>query len=108
MLFNIILLLHFIAFLLYFREVTSAIAKPDQFRDKTGLILGIVILLTGVFLVALKYPAINYYKVVPKTVIFFIIAVTNGVYGGRIIPRKVNYMLLGLTILASLIAVIKL
>ena len=108
MLFNIVLLIHFIAFLLYFREVTTAIAKPDQLRDKTGLILGIIILLTGVCLVALKYPVINYYKVVPKTGIFLIIAVINGVYGGKVIPRKVNYVLLGLTMLASLIAVIKL
>lgn len=102
-----LLLIHFIAFLLYFREIVTAIAKPDQPGDKTGLILGIIILLTGIGLVWLKYPAINYYKVVPKTGIFLVIAVINGVYSGKLIPKKVNYILLGLTVLASVIAVIR-
>lgn len=104
MLFNIILLLHFLAFILFLSEEVVLICKPEIRKGKTGMILGIVLLLTGITLVALKYPVVNYYKVIPKTGIFIVITTLKAIYGDRRMPQRLHYLLLGLTILAGLIA----
>ena len=81
--------------------------NPVKQLPKIGLVLGISILVTGLLLVALKYPAINYYKVVPKLVIFGVISTLNGLYSKKTLPGKVYIAILSLTVLASLIAVVK-
>jgi hypothetical protein len=107
LLFNVILLVHFIAFLLYLITLVMEMAKPVLKRDKKGLALGIIILLTGLTLVALKYPNVNYYKVIPKLSIFVAIAVISAAHGEKPMARSVQYLLLTLSILASLIAIVK-
>ncbi|MGN7820034.1 hypothetical protein ACTJJB_07875 [Chitinophaga sp. 22536] len=107
LLFNILLLLHFAAFAGYIFILASLWKDITAPRNKTGMILGIVILLTGIGLAALKYPAINYYKVVPKLLIFLVIAVLNGLFADKPFTRHAYYWLTGLTLLAALIAVVR-
>ncbi|WP_298738779.1 hypothetical protein [uncultured Chitinophaga sp.] len=107
--FNTILLIHSGSFLGYL--FTLAMLWPQRGaaqRNKTGLVLGIIILLTGIGLVLLKYPQVNYFKIVPKTVIFLAITAINVVYAAQPYPRKIYYLLIGLTVLAGLIAVTRL
>ncbi|MCW3463045.1 hypothetical protein [Chitinophaga nivalis] len=108
LLFNTILLLHFLAFMGYLGTLVILWPhKTTAIRDKKGLILGMIILFTGLLLVALKYPVINYYKVVPKTIIFLGIVGINILYDGKPYTKKVYYTLLGLTLLAAGIAVVR-
>ncbi|WP_343744318.1 hypothetical protein [Chitinophaga sp.] len=107
LLFNILLLLHFGAFAGYLFILASLWKDITAPRNKTGMILGIVILLTDIGLAALKYPAINYYKVVPKLLIFLVIAVLNGLFADKPLTRQAYYWLTGLTLLAALIAVVR-
>ena len=103
--FNTLLLIHFSAFLGYLFTLAMLWPKRGEGqRDKTGLILGIVIFLTGIGLVLFKYPHINYFKVVPKTAIFLGITVINAMYADKSYTRKIYYLLIGLTVLAGLIA----
>lgn len=107
LLFNIILILHFVAFLWYTALVVMLYKQPVKYLPKIGLALGISILVTGLLLVALKYPSINYYKVVPKLVIFGMVSTLNGMYSKKPLPAKVYTSILALMVLASLIAVVK-
>lgn len=107
--FNTVLLIHFSSFLGYL--FTLAMLWPQRGagqRDKTGLILGIVIFLSGLGLVILKYPHVNYFKIVPKTALFLAIVVINSIYAEKPYTKKVYYLLIGLTVLASLIAALRL
>lgn len=106
LLFNIILLMHFGCFLGYlFILGASWQDYATKVRDHKGLILAVVLLVTGVILVALKYPHINYYKVVPKTGIFAVVTLINIRFGGKVFTKTAYYALLGLTIAAAAIAV---
>jgi hypothetical protein len=105
--FNLILIVHFIAFLSYLLKLVVDLAKPNPNKDKKGLVLGIIILLTGLSLAGIKYPHLNYYKLVPKMGIFVAIATIQAIYSKKPIPVRIQYVLLSLTILASLIAVVK-
>ena len=105
-LFSVLLLIHFLAFATYIGYL--AVLWPTRGagpRSKAGLILGIILLLTGILLVMLKYPNVNYYKIVPKTVIFLVIAVINILFGQKDLPKTTYYALLGLTLLAGCIAI---
>lgn len=106
LLFNIILLLHFGCFLGYL-SVLVAMWRDygTKMRDHRGLILGIVLLMTGVLLVALKYPQVNYYKVVPKTGMFAVVTLINIRFGGKPLTKSAYYALLGATLAAAAIAV---
>lgn len=106
-LFNSLLIIHFAAFLFYLSQLVLLFPKIDSLRDKKGLIAGIIILATGIGMVVLKYPHVNYYKVIPKTAIFLIIIIINALYSNRGFTKPVYYLLLSLTLLASLIAVVK-
>jgi hypothetical protein len=106
MLFSVLLLIHFLAFATYIGYL--AVLWPTRGtgpRSKTGLILGITLLLTGIFLVMLKYPVVNYYKVVPKTVIFLSVTIINIRFGEKDLSKTAYYALLGLTLLAGCIAI---
>lgn len=105
--FNILLVIHFVTFLGYTAILVLLFPKQDRRLDKKGLVLGIILLLTGICLAVLKYPAINYYKIVPKVFIFFVISVISAVYNSKALPKPIYYLLLSLTLLASLIAVVK-
>ncbi len=107
LLFNILLLIHFGAFAGYLFILASLWKDVTVPRNKTGLILGIIILLTGIALAALKYPAINYYKVVPKLLIFLVITGLNARFTDKPFTRQAYYWLTGLTLLAALIAVVR-
>jgi len=107
--FNTVLLIHFSAFLAYL--FTLAMLWPrrgEGQRDKTGLVLGIIIFLSGIGLVLLKYPHVNYFKIVPKTVIFLAITVINAMYADKPYTRKIYYLLITLAVLAGLIAAVRL
>ncbi|MGY0038204.1 DUF4267 domain-containing protein [Pedobacter sp. NJ-S-72] len=105
--FNIALLVHFTAFLLFLSKLILLFPREQRYTDKSGLLLGIVLLITGLLMVALKYPAINYYKVIPKTGIFLVISVLCAIYSGKVLPKPVYFTLLVLTVLASVIAVFR-
>jgi len=107
--FNTVLLIHFAAFLWYL--FTLAMLWPQRGagpRNKTGLILGIIIFLSGISLVLLKYPHVNYFKVVPKTALFVAVTVINALYADKPFTKKIYYLLIGLTVSASLIAAVRL
>jgi len=107
MLFSILLMIHFLAFAGYLGHL--AVMWPQRGagpRTKTGLILGIILLVTGVAMVALKYPHVNYYKVIPKTAAFLAVTVINIRFGDKPYTKAAYYSLLGLTMLAACIAVL--
>lgn len=106
-LFNTVLLLHFAAFILYLCQLVLLFPKQVRKKNPTGVWLGVAALVTGVLLVVLKYPAINYYKVVPKTALLLGIAVINGLYSKKPLSRAAYYLLLVCTLLAACIAVIR-
>ena len=106
MLFSVLLLIHFLSFAIYIGYL--AVLWPTRGagpRGKTGFILGIILLLTGILLVMLKYPNINYYKIVPKTTIFLAVAGINGRFGEKDLSKRAYYTLIGLTLLAGCIAI---
>jgi hypothetical protein len=108
LLYNSLLLLHFLSFIGYL--ITLMAQLPDyhtKVRSAKGLILGILILVTGIGLALMKYPHINYYKVIPKTGLFVIVTAINVRFGGRPYTKTAYYALIALTILAACIAVIK-
>jgi hypothetical protein len=105
--FNAVLIFHFAAFLCYAFKLVLLFPRQERRTDKSGLLLGIILLLTGILLVALKYPAVNYYKVVPKLSIFLIVTAISATYSSNPLPKSAYYLLLSLTLLASVIAVIK-
>ncbi|MBV7531008.1 hypothetical protein [Chitinophaga sp. sic0106] len=106
MLFSIVLLIHFIAFALYLAYL--GILWPTRGagpRSKMSLYLGILLLITGVVLVYLMYPHVNYYKVVPKTAAFLGVTVINIRFAEKELSRWAYYILLGLAIGAGCIAI---
>jgi hypothetical protein len=106
MLFSVFLLIHFLAFTIYIGYL--AVLWPTRgsgSRSKAGLILGITLLLTGILLVMLKYPNVNYYKIVPKTAAFLAVTIINIRFGEKDLSKAAYYALLGLTILAGCIAI---
>ena len=106
LLFNILLLTHFLAFIGYLATLVLLWPQKDTaLRDKKGLVLGVIILLTGILLVAWKYPHINYYKVVPKTGIFVIITIINAYFSNKPFTKRAYFSLLTLTLLAACVAV---
>ncbi|MEZ2443855.1 hypothetical protein AB6805_19150 [Chitinophaga sp. RCC_12] len=106
MLFNIVLLLHFGCFLGYLAIlVTQRTDYHTKVRDHKGLILGIVLLVTGIILVALKYPHVNYYKVIPKTGLFAVVTFINIRFTNKVFTKPAYYALLASTLAAACIAV---
>lgn len=81
--------------------------KDEKVLNKNSILIGAIILITGISLVALNYPTINYYKIIPKSIVFVVISIFCGFYSRKPIPKKTYYSLLAITILASLIAVYK-
>ncbi|RFM28289.1 hypothetical protein [Deminuibacter soli] len=107
LLFNSILLIHFALFVYYIFRLALQFPVKNPVKDKSGPFIGLAVLVTGLALVALKYPAINYYKVIPKTALLVGIAIVNGMYGNKPMPRKAYFTVLGFTLLAAAIAVVK-
>jgi len=106
LLFNIVLLLHFGCFISYVGILAASWQDyATKVRDNKGLILGIALLVTGIILVVLKYPHVNYYKVVPKTGLFAVVTLINIRFGGKVFTKTAYYALLGLTVAAASIAV---
>ncbi|OQP60017.1 hypothetical protein A3860_35185 [Niastella vici] len=104
--FNIVLLSHFICFLGYvFSLATLWKTYNTQVRDKKSLILGILILVTGILLVVMKAPNINYFKVVPKTSMFAIVTAINIKFEKKPYSKTAYYALIGLTLAAACLAV---
>jgi hypothetical protein len=102
-LFNIVLLTHFSAFLGGLSTLVVIFPKKDAPRSKTGLIMGIIILLTGIMLVRLEYPFINYYKIIPKMAIFLTILIINIIYRNKGYTTPIYYTLLVLSLVAALL-----
>lgn len=106
-LFNIVLIVHFIAFLFFLGQLAALFPLQDKQLHKQTIFLGVTILITGIILVVLKYPHVNLYKVMPKSVLFLIISTFCGVYSGKPLPKKIYWALIALTVVASLIAVFR-
>lgn len=104
---NVVLMLHFAAFLGYLATLVAEFPKVARKVNPWALPLGIAILVTGILLVVLKYPVVNYYKVGLKLGIFGIISVLNAVYKKRGLSNRVYGIMIGLTVLASLIAMVR-
>lgn len=108
LLFNIILLIHFICFAAYLCTLLSQWQDYDtRVRGASGLILGIILLVSGIVLVMLKYPHVNYYKIVPKMGLFALVTIINIRFGGKTYTRSAYYTLIAATLLAACIAVVR-
>ena len=108
LLFNIILLLHFVCFPGYLS--TLVMLWPNygtKDRDHKGLILGILLLVTGITLVLLKYPHVNYYKAGPKTGMFLLVTLINIKFGNKPYTKGAYYSLVILTLAAACLAVVR-
>ncbi|MDR6565614.1 hypothetical protein SAMN05660461_2438 [Chitinophaga ginsengisegetis] len=106
MLFSIVLLLHFGCFAGYLAVLATQWSDyHTKVRDHKGLILGIALLVTGIILVALKYPHVNYYKVIPKTGIFAVVTLINIRFTNKTFTKAAYYALLALTMAAACIAI---
>jgi hypothetical protein len=101
---NCLLYVHFAAFLVY---LATLLRQWDHSVKRTThwmLYCGITLLLTGAGLIAVRYPEINYVKVVPKSALFMLIAGITGAYRGKALSRLTWRWLLGLTVLTAFIA----
>ncbi|RFM31860.1 hypothetical protein [Chitinophaga silvisoli] len=106
MLFSILLLIHFIAFAFYVGYLALLWpVKGKGPRSKAGFILGMIILLTGILMVMMIYPNVNYYKVVPKTAAFLVVTVIYIFFEKKELTTTAYYSLIGLTLLAGCIAI---
>jgi len=106
MLFSVLLLIHFLAFVIYIGYL--ALLWPTRGagpRSKAGFILGMILLATGICLVMLKYPYVNYYKVVPKTAAFLAVAGINMWFDKKELSVGAYYSLIGLTLFAGCVAI---
>ena|ERR1700744_3881058 len=103
MIYNILLLSHFLSFSGFFYTLVQA--RTGMPRNKAGLIFGMGLLATGFGLVAEYYPYIPYVKVVPKLVLFLVIAGIHAAYGSRPFPKRIYYLLMVLTLLAAALGV---
>ncbi|AYB31504.1 hypothetical protein [Chryseolinea soli] len=106
-LFNIVLIVHFVAFLFFLGQLVVLFPMPEKQLHKHTIFLGVAILVTGIFLVVLKYPQVNLYKVIPKSALFVVISTFCGIYSGKALPKNIYRTLMALTVLASLIAVFR-
>ena len=108
LLFNVVLLTHFICFAAYLCTLLAQWRDYDtRVRGPWGLILGIVLLVSGILLVMMKYPHVNYYKVVPKTGLFALVTIINIRFGNKTYTRRAYYTLIAATLLAACIAVVR-
>ena len=108
LLFNIILLIHFISFAAYLCTLLAQWKDYDtRIRGVSGLILGIILLLSGIVLAMMKYPHVNYYKIVPKIGLFALVTIINVRFGGKTYTRRAYYTLIAATLLAACIAVVR-
>jgi hypothetical protein len=108
LLFNILLLIHFISFAVYLCTLLSQWQDYDtRVRGVSGLILGIILLVSGIVLVVIKCPHVNYYKVVPKIGLFALVTIINVRFGGKTYTRRAYYTLIAATLLAACIAVVR-
>ena len=101
---NAILYVHFIAFLVYLTTLLRQWDRPVKRTSNLMLYCGIALLLTGVGLVAIRYPVVNYWKVVPKSMLLVIIASLTAAHREKIVAKQTWQLLIGLTILTALIA----
>lgn len=106
-LFNIILILHFLAFLLFVAQLIMLLPRQEKQLHSKTIFVGLTIAITGILLVLLKYPQINLYKIIPKSVLFVTISAFCGIYSGKNISKIIYYLLITMTVLASLIALVK-
>ncbi len=106
-LFNLVLIVHFTAFLFFLTQLIVLFPKREKQLHNQAIFLGITIVITGILLIVVKYPQVNIYKVIPKSVLFVIISTLCGIYSGKILTKKIYYTIIALTVLASLIAVVK-
>ncbi|ANH79900.1 hypothetical protein A8C56_01950 [Niabella ginsenosidivorans] len=104
-LFNTVLILHFLSFLIFAATLMAVYPKKERRLYRYAIFLGIAILITGLSMVMLHYPAVQYNKIVPKLVIFVIISILCGIYSKKALPAGVYFTMLGLLVLASLIGV---
>lgn len=105
LLLNALIYGHFMAFLFY---VTTLLIQWDRSEKRTTywmLACGIVLLLTGLGLVIYRYPAINYNKVIPKTVLLLLISGITAAHRDQLMSLLVWRSLLVMAVLAALIAV---
>ncbi len=104
LLFNGLLYLHFAAFLVYLSTLLLQWNEPVKRTNEWMLRCGITLLLTGAGLVAVRFPEINYWKVVPKSVLFLAIAVITATHKKRTLSLQTWRLLIGMTLLAAAIA----
>ncbi|SDF19729.1 hypothetical protein SAMN05421855_10881 [Ulvibacter litoralis] len=103
--FNLLLLTHFIAFLLFLAQLVVLFPKREKQLHKTTIFVGITIVTTGVLL-QWMYTPMSFQKIVVKSILFVIISILCGLYSGKTLPNKVYYSFISLTVLASIIAVL--
>lgn len=103
--FNLLLLTHFIAFLLFLAQLAVLFPERKKQLHKTSIFVGITIVTTGVLLQWI-YAPMSFEKIVFKSILFVVISILCGVYSGKTLPNKVYYTLILLTVLASIIAVL--
>ncbi len=104
LLLNAILYTHYSAFLVY---LTTLLRQWDWSIKRTSnlmLYCGITLLLTGIGLIALRYPVVNYWKVVPKSMLLVSIASITAAHREKTVAKQTWQVLIGLTILTALIA----
>ncbi len=68
------------------------------------LYCGVVLLLTGIGLITIRYPAINYWKIVPKSLLLLAISGITAIHRDKILSTRTWKILIGLTVLTALIA----
>ncbi|MFD2572776.1 hypothetical protein ACFSUS_19200 [Spirosoma soli] len=101
---NSLLYVHFAAFLTYLTTLLRQWDHPVKRTTNWMLYCGITLLLTGIGLVAVRYPVVNYVKVVPKSALLVVIAAITAAHRGKILSRQTWQLLIGLTALTVFIA----
>lgn len=104
LLLNVLLYGHFAAFLAYLTMLLRQWERPVKRTGTLMLYCGIALLLTGIGLVAVRYPVINYWKVVPKSILLVVIAGITAAHRNKVLARQTWQLLIGLTLLTTFIA----
>ncbi len=104
LLLNALVYIHFLTFLVYVATLLVQWDRPEKRTSYLMLACGILLTVTGVGLVAYRYPAINYYKIIPKTALLVLISVLTAMHRGRPVSLTVWRCLLSMAVLAALIA----
>lgn len=79
---------HYVTFLVYLTTLLKQWDRPAKRTSSLMLCCVITLLLTGMRLIAVRYPVINYWKVVPKNLLLALIAGITAAHRDKLFSKR--------------------